>query len=92
MSNTITIVVTIEWPTGSEVAETEVPADATDAEMQSAAEDVFFNVCNFGWRKKDDDGEAPAPRKHDCGVDGHRDPDNSGVCIHCDAVLHSEAE
>lgn len=52
--NQITLVVTIEWPTGSEVVETEVPADASEKEMEAAAEDVFFNVCNFGWRKKED--------------------------------------
>ncbi len=30
----------------------------------------------------------PGLRNFDCLVDGHRDPDNSGFCIHCRANLY----
>ena len=29
----------------------------------------------------------PGLRNHVCAADGHEDPDNSGLCIHCDASL-----
>ena len=29
----------------------------------------------------------PGLRNRICEVDGHEDPDNSGLCIHCDAEL-----
>ncbi len=32
----------------------------------------------------------PGLRNHDCREDGHRDPDNSGLCIHCSADLVEE--
>lgn len=35
---------------------------------------------------------SPGLRNHDCRVDGHRDPDNSGLCIHCSVSLGGEDE
>ena len=51
----MTIRVTIEWPNGGEVVEAEVAADATMKEVEDAAADAFFNMCNYGWCRKGSD-------------------------------------
>jgi hypothetical protein len=30
---------------------------------------------------------VPGLRNHVCEVDGHSDPDNSGLCIYCSVIL-----
>ena len=43
--------VCIEWPTGSEEIEMEVPLDASEHEVEEAAKDTFFNRCRYGVRE-----------------------------------------
>lgn len=48
----ITIEVNIEWPTGGETVEFEVNEGSTDDQINTDAQDVFFNHCNYGWNRK----------------------------------------
>ncbi len=34
----------------------------------------------------------PGARNWSCDIDGHSDPDNSGLCIHCQVVLWPEGQ
>jgi hypothetical protein len=47
---------------------------------------------NHGLPRRGVSGGKPPPglRNHDCAVDHHADPDNSGQCIYCGAVLDEE--
>lgn len=42
------IEVHVEWPCGSETVEFELDDDCTPEQITDAAEQAFFDVCNFG--------------------------------------------
>lgn len=46
------IEVYIDWPTGSETEEVELPDDASEKDQADAARDAFFNSCNYGYAVK----------------------------------------
>lgn len=51
------IEVTIEtaWTGANETVEIEMPDDATQEEIEEAARDEFFNMCNYGWAEITDE-------------------------------------
>ena len=55
-------------------------------------------VVNYKLRPRGTSSGKPPPglRNYDCREDGHEDPDNSGLCIHCGVLLsglsHTNAE
>lgn len=38
-----------EWPNGSGTVEFEMPDDSTPKDVEEAAEQAFFDTCNYGW-------------------------------------------
>lgn len=38
-----------EWPTGSETVEFEMDDDSSPEDIEKAAEEAFFDICNYGW-------------------------------------------
>ncbi len=43
------LTVHVEWPTGNQEVEFEMDDDSTPEQIEEAAQEAFFGVCNYGY-------------------------------------------